>query len=56
MKNKFYRRLAFVLSVSMPFFICTPIMAATGEFGGVEESIKENTIDVVVEKIYGKVR
>ncbi len=50
MKNKIYRRLAFILSLSMVFSVCTPVMAAEGATEIVQESAEENTMDAIVEK------
>ena len=50
MKNKIYRRLAVVLSISMMCSICMPVMAETGETEVVEEHVEENTTDMVIEK------
>ena len=48
MKNKIYRRLAFILSFSMLFSVCTPVMAAEDVTEIVQKSIEEN-----IEKITG---
>ena len=50
MRNKIYRRLAFVLLVSLMFSICTPVMAETSETEVVEEHIEESTTNMVAEK------
>ena len=50
MRNKIYRRLAVILSISMMCSICMPVMAETGETEIVEEHVEENITDIVIEK------